>query len=75
MKKYISRGYYADCYTIAVRTGGPGMQGVSLLVMDSDSPGIRVRNMKTTGVWVSSLSFMIFENVKVPVENLIGEEN
>jgi len=37
-------------------------------------PGISTKKMKCQGVWSSGTSFILFENVKVPVENLIGKE-
>lgn len=46
MKKFITTGAYADCFTTAVRTGGPGAKGVSLLVVDKNTPGVKVRKMK-----------------------------
>lgn len=75
MKKFITNGVFADCFTTAVRTGGPGNGGVSMLVIDRNLPGVKTRKMKMTGVWTSMTTFIIFEDVKVPVENLIGKEN
>lgn len=75
MKKFITNGIFADCFTTAVRTGGPGAGGISMLVIDRNLPGVKTRKMKMTGVWMSGTTFIIFENVKVPVENLIGKEN
>lgn len=75
MKKFITTGAYADCFTAAVRTGGPGAKGVSLLVIDKNLPGVKVRKMKMQGVWSSGTAFITFDEVKVPVENLIGKVN
>lgn len=75
MKKFITNGVFADCFTTAVRTGGAGNGGVSMLVIDRNLPGVKTRKMKMTGVWTSMTTFIIFEDVKVPVENLIGKEN
>lgn len=74
-KKYITNGIFADYFTVAVRTGGPGMGGISLLLIEKDMPGINLRVMKMQGVWGSGTTFVTFEDVKVPVENLIGKEN
>jgi alkylation response protein AidB-like acyl-CoA dehydrogenase len=36
--------------------------------------GVTIRRLKTQGWWASSTGFIIFDNVKVPKENLLGEE-
>jgi alkylation response protein AidB-like acyl-CoA dehydrogenase len=38
-------------------------------------PGVSTRQMNCSGVWASGTSYVTFEDVKVPVENLIGKEN
>jgi len=75
LKKFISGGMKADWFTVAVRTGGPGMRGVSLLLVDANSPGIRRTRMKTQGWWISTTTLIAFDNVRVPANQLIGEEN
>jgi len=74
-KKWITNGIWADYFTVAVRTGGPGMGGISLLVIERSMPGVDCRRMDCMGVWASGTTFITFEDVKVPVENLIGKEN
>jgi len=74
-KKWITNGVFADFSTVAVRTGGPGMQGVSLLLIERGMPGVITRQMQCSGVWPSGTTYITFEDVKVPVENLIGNEN
>lgn len=74
-KKWITNGIWADYFTVAVRTGGPGMGGISLLVVERTMPGVECRRMDCMGVWASGTTFITFEDVKVPVENLIGKEN
>ena len=74
-KKWITNGIWADFFTVAVRTGGPGMGGISLLVIERSMPGVECRRMDCMGVWASGTTFITFEDVKVPVENLIGNEN
>jgi len=73
-KKWITNGVFADYFTTAVRTGGPGMKGVSLLVIER-GPGVETKQMSCMGVWASGTSYITFEDVKVPVENLVGKEN
>jgi len=75
-KKWITNGIFADYFTVAVRTGGKGMRGISMLLLERDSmPGIATKRMDCQGVWPSGTTFVEFDNVKVPVGNLIGEEN
>lgn len=75
-KTFITSGCRADQITCAVRTGGSGAQGISLLVIEADSPGYSVsEKLKKTGWWASDTAQIFFDNCKVPVENLIGEEN
>lgn len=74
-KKWITNGQYCDYFTTAVRTGGPGMNGVSLLLIERSMPGVKTRRMDCQGVWSSGTTYVTFEDVKVPVENLLGKEN
>lgn len=68
MKKFITTGEFADIFTTAVRTGGEGFFGVSLLAIERTMPGVKTRKMNMQGVWGSGTAFIIYENVKVPVE-------
>jgi alkylation response protein AidB-like acyl-CoA dehydrogenase len=74
-KKWITGGLFADFFTMAVRTGKPGMGGISLLLIDRNSPGIEVRKMQTQQDNAHNTTFVTLEDVKVPVKNLIGKEN
>ena len=74
-KKWITNGIWADYFTTAVRTGGPGAGGVSLLLIERTMEGIDTRQMDCQGVLSSGTTFVSFDEVKVPVENLIGKEN
>ncbi|EFW17827.1 hypothetical protein D8B26_004837 [Coccidioides posadasii str. Silveira] len=74
-KKWITNGVWADYFTVAVRTGGPGMNGVSVLLIEREFEGVSTRRMDCQGVWSSGTTYITFEDVKVPVENLIGKEN
>ena len=75
-KTFITSGCRADFVTTAVRTGGPGHGGVSLLVIERDTPGYSVsKKLKKTGWWASDTAELTFDGCRVPVENLIGEEN
>jgi acyl-CoA dehydrogenase len=74
-KTFITSGMRADYYTVAVRTGGPGAAGVSLLLIERDRPGFTRAPLKKMGWWCSDTASLHFDNVRVPAENLIGEEN
>ncbi|KAI9147690.1 acyl- dehydrogenase [Paramyrothecium foliicola] len=73
-KKWITNGIWADYFTTAVRTGGPGMNGVSLLLIERGE-GVSTRRMDCQGVWSSGTTYITFEDVKVPVENLLGKKD
>jgi len=73
-KTFISGGMMADYFTTGVRTGGTGFGGISLLLMERHTPGIKVTRLKTQGWHLSNTTTVSFEDVKVPVENLLGEE-
>jgi len=74
-KKFITGALKADFFTVAVRTGGPGMMGISLLLLEKDMPGLNVRRQATQGWLSSNTGYITMEDVKVPVSNLIGQEN
>lgn len=74
-KTFITSGMRADYYTVAVRTGGPGAGGVSLLLIERDRPGFTRFELKKMGWWCSDTATLRFDNCRVPAANLIGEEN
>ena len=74
-KMFITSGFRADYYTVAVRTGGPGAGGVSLLLIERDRPGFSRTKLRKMGWWASDTAQLFFEDCRVPVANLIGEEN
>ncbi|MBW2022822.1 MAG: acyl-CoA dehydrogenase family protein [Deltaproteobacteria bacterium] len=74
-KTYITSGCRANQLTAAVRTGGEGHTGVSLLVIESDCPGYSVsKPLKKMGWWASDTGQIFFEDCRVPVDNLLGQE-
>ncbi len=75
-KTFITSGVRADFVTTAVRTGGPGYGGVSLLVIDKNSPGFEVsRRLDKMGWRCSDTAELSFVDVRVPADNLVGAEN
>jgi acyl-CoA dehydrogenase len=75
-KTFITSGVRADFVTTAVRTGGPGHAGLSLVVVDKGTPGFSVdRSLQKMGWHCSDTAELSYVDVRVPVTNLIGEEN
>ncbi len=75
-KTFITSGVRADFVTTAVRTGGPGHAGLSMLVVDKGTPGFTVdRSLRKMGWHCSDTAELSYVDVRVPAANLIGEEN
>jgi len=74
-KTFITSGMRADYFTVAVRTGGPGMGGISLLLIERDRPGFTRTPLKKMGWWASDTATLHFDDCRVPADNLIGTEN
>ena len=73
-KIFISNGVRADFYAVAVRTGGTGGGGISLLFIDRETPGFSRTPLKKMGWWMSDTASLHFDAVRVPISNRIGEE-
>jgi acyl-CoA dehydrogenase len=74
-KTFITSGGRADFVTTAVRTGGPGARGVSLLVVERGMPGFTVtRRLAKMGWLCSDTAELGYAGVRVPAANLVGEE-
>ncbi|MGN6253022.1 MAG: acyl-CoA dehydrogenase family protein [Marmoricola sp.] len=75
-KTFITSGVRADYVTTAVRTGGEGHGGISLLVVEKGTPGFTVtRPLRKMGWHCSDTAELSYADVRVPVENLVGEED
>jgi len=74
-KLYISNGSIADYITLAVRTGGPGARGISMIVVPGNSPGLTRRRLRKLGTHASDTAELFFEGCRVPAANLLGAEN
>ena len=74
-KMFITSGMRADYLTVAVRTGGPGMAGISLMLVETDRPGVSRTRLDKMGWRCSDTAAIHFDAVEVPPENLIGPEN
>lgn len=74
-KTFITSGVRADQLTCAVRTGGEGSKGLSLLVIPSSTPGYSVSGkLRKMGWWASDTAQIFFDDCRVPVDNLLGAE-
>ena len=75
-KTYITGGMRANWVSTAVRTGGPGAKGISMLLIPTDAEGFsRTPLERKQGWWASDTATLYFDNVRVPVDQLIGPEN
>ncbi|KAF2646830.1 acyl-CoA dehydrogenase NM domain-like protein [Massarina eburnea CBS 473.64] len=74
-KKWITGMPWATHMTTAVRTGGPGMKGISVIVIPTNSKGFSHRRIPNSGQKAGGASFVEMDDVHVPVSNLIGAEN
>jgi len=75
-KTFITSGMRADFLTVAVRTGAAnrGAGGISLLLVDGDTPGLSRSELRKMGWWASDTAQLRFDGCRVPVANLIGRE-
>jgi acyl-CoA dehydrogenase/citronellyl-CoA dehydrogenase len=74
-KMFITNGTQADVVNTVVRTGGPGHKGISLLLVETDTPGFSVgRKLNKMGMLSSDTAELVFEDCLVPRENLLGKE-
>jgi acyl-CoA dehydrogenase len=75
-KTYITSAVRGDYVVAAVRTGGPGAAGISMLVIEKGTPGFEVsRKLAKMGWRSSDTAELSFSDVRVPAENLVGAEN
>lgn len=75
-KTFITNGLFSDYLVVAVKTS-PDLahKGMSIFIMDRDTPGISSTKLDKLGWRASDTAEIAFDNVKVPVGNLMGEEN
>ena len=74
-KTFITSGLRADWITLAVRTGGKGASGISLIAVPGDTPGLTRTPLAKMGWWCSDTAQLRFDNCRVPIDHLIGNEN
>ncbi|MEP7297005.1 MAG: acyl-CoA dehydrogenase family protein [Burkholderiales bacterium] len=74
-KTFITSGMRADWITLAVRTGGKGASGISLIAVPGDTPGLTRTPLAKMGWWCSDTAQLRFDRCRVPIDHLIGDEN
>ncbi|MEM8615561.1 MAG: acyl-CoA dehydrogenase family protein [Pseudomonadota bacterium] len=74
-KTYITGGMTSKWLTTAVRTGGEGIGGISLFLIDLESDGVSRTELAKQGWWASDTATIHFDDVFVPADNLVGPEN
>ena len=74
-KTFITNGVYADYYVVAAKTNPElGNKGISIFLMDTNLPGISATKLDNLGWRASDTAEISFDNVEIPLENLMGEE-
>lgn len=74
-KAFISGGSVSDVYLCMVRTGDESHHGISSLLVEKDTPGLSFGKLEKKMGWRSQPTCMLyFENCRVPIANLVGEE-
>ncbi len=77
-KMFITNGVHGNLYFVAAKTDAQakGSRGISMFIVEKGTPGFRVgRALKKQGWNSSDTAELVFENCRVPAENLLGEEN
>jgi acyl-CoA dehydrogenase len=77
-KTFITNGVHGDLYFVAARTGteAKGSRGISMFIVERGTPGFRVgRALAKQGWLCSDTAELVFENCRIPAENLLGEED
>ena len=76
-KMFITNGVYGDLYFVAAKTGQPGRnRDISMFIVEKGTPGFRVaRPLKKHGWLSSDTAELVFEDCRIPAENLLGQEN
>src|SRR5690606_17224963 len=75
-KTFITNGQSADFVIVVAKTNGPGEAGLSLVLVEADRPGFRRgRKLEKIGMKAQDTSELFFDEVRVPRENLVGQEH
>lgn len=75
-KAFITGGMKSDYFVVGARTGGEGLEGISLFFVPADTPGFSRADMgPKMGWWASDTAALYLDEVRVPARYLMGEEN
>ena len=77
-KMFITNGVHGDLYFVGAKTdpAAKGSRGISIFIVEKGTPGFRVgRALKKSGWLCSDTAELVFENCRIPAENLLGQEN
>lgn len=75
VKQFISGAGAAGTYVVMARTGGPGPGGITAIVVEDGTPGLSFGELERKMGWhAQPTRAVIFDNVRVPVANRLGEE-
>ena len=75
-KTFITGGMKSDYFVVAARTGGEGLTGISLFLVDHDTPGFsRTALDRKMGWWCSDQATLYFDDCRVPATNMLGEQD
>ena len=74
-KTFITNGVYADYYVVAAKTNPElGNKGISIFLIDTNLPGVSATKLDKLGWRASDTAEIAFDNVEIPLENLMGDE-
>ena len=75
-KTFITGGMNSDYFVVGARTGDEGLAGISLFFVEADADGFsRTLIDRKMGWWASDTASLYFDDVRVPAENMLGDEN
>ncbi|CAD7939170.1 unnamed protein product [Amoebophrya sp. A120] len=83
VKKWITNGMFSDYFVTAVRTGGPGMKGISMMLVprnakqlaNNQGNDVTTKQIQTSYSKCAGTALVMYDDVYVPVANLMGKEN
>lgn len=75
-KTFITNGVFSDYLVVAAKTNPElGNKGISIFVIDREAKGLSATKLDKLGWRASDTGEIAFDNVKIPIGNLLGEEN
>lgn len=75
-KTFITGGMESDYFVVGARTGGEGLVGISLFFVEADRPGFSRTSLgKKMGWWASNQATLYFDDMRIPAENLMGQQD